>query len=489
MSSQPESRPHHNGRRKSSWRSHNVKVFQRKESPPSPINEENLQAKTEGDIEGARQQPHGKKTKYVEPDGESGRAWIHPMKFLAICWRSSCKASMLTNILWPFTIAAMVLHFAFAHPSHNIELWIFITAYIGMVPCANLVGFAGQELARKLPTVFGVLLETTFGSLVEIVLFMVLIKQPGDTGVRVIRAAILGSILANLLLCLGLCFFIGGIFHPNQTFHEAISEVGSNLMLVAGMGLVIPSIFYSSLSSNFSGEFLRAQSLHISRITAIVLLLAFFVYLWFQIRSHHGLYEDILKADEKRDHDRDRDLAKAKLTFTEAVIAVVVGVTFVSFMAIFLAQQIEFIVEHRGISDSFMGLILVPVVEKASEHLTAMDEAFDNQMNFALSHVLGASIQTALLNTPLVVLVGWGLGKDMSLNFETFDAIVLILAIIVVGNFLRDEKSDYLEGALSVFVYVLIAVSAYYYPNPPPGSEVSSGNVEATGVQERMMAM
>ena len=78
-----------------------------------------------------------------------------------------------------------------------------------------------------------------------------------------------------------------------------------------------------------------------------------------------------------------------------------------------------------------MGLILVPVVEKVAEHITAMDEAYDNQMNFALSHVLGASIQTALLNTPLVVLVGWGLNKDMSLNFEVFDAIVLILAVVL----------------------------------------------------------
>jgi Ca2+:H+ antiporter len=103
-------------------------------------------------------------------------------------------------------------------------------------------------------------------------------------------------------------------------------------------------------------------------------------------------------------------------------------------------------------------------------------------MNFALSHVLGASIQTALLNTPLVVIVGWGLGKDMSLNFELFDAVVLILAIIVVGNFLRDEKSDYLEGALSVFVYILIAVSAFYYPSPPMGAEETASSAgEAVG--------
>jgi Ca2+:H+ antiporter len=326
--------------RKKSWRQGNVSVFQRKDHGPTPIQEENIEAKRAQDVEAARQRDP-RTTKYIEHDGESGRSWFNPLKFITICAKSSCKASMVTNVLWPFTIAAMVLHFHFNHPGANIELWIFITAYIGMVPAANLVGFAGQELARKLPKVLGVVLETTFGSLVEIVLFMVLIKQPGDQGVTIIRAAILGSLLANLLLCLGLCFFIGGIFHPNQTFHEAISEVGSNLMLVAGMGLIIPSIFYNSLSSNYAVEVLEEKALHISRITAIILLVAFLVYCWFQIRSHHGLYEDILEADEKQDHDRHKDLLKDKLTFTEATVGVIIGVTFVSFMAVFLAQQIH----------------------------------------------------------------------------------------------------------------------------------------------------
>jgi Ca2+:H+ antiporter len=108
----------------------------------------------------------------------------------------------------------------------------------------------------------------------------------------------------------------------------------------------------------------------------------------------------------------------------------------------------------------------VPIVEKVSEHLTAMHKAHQNQMNYALAQVLGSSIQTALLNTPIIILVGWALGKEMSLNFEVFDAAMLILAVIVVSSFLKDGKSDYLEGMLSVFVYLLIAVSAYYYPNP-----------------------
>jgi Ca2+:H+ antiporter len=122
---------------------------------------------------------------------------------------------------------------------------------------------------------------------------------------------------------------------------------------------------------------------------------------------------------------------------------------------------------------SFVGLILVPLVEKAAEHITAVDEAWDDQMNFALSHVLGASIQTALFNTPLVVIVAWGIGLPLDLNFEIFDAVVLILAILVVGNFLRDGKSNYLEGVLCILVYMIIAISAFYYPNPKTSTETA----------------
>lgn len=107
---------------------------------------------------------------------------------------------------------------------------IFILSYIAMAPCANLIGFAGQEFARKVPHVFGVLIETTVGSIVEIILFMVLLSM---NQFLVIKAAILGSILATMLLCLGFCFFVGGIYHEEQTFSDTISEAGSGLLLTA----------------------------------------------------------------------------------------------------------------------------------------------------------------------------------------------------------------------------------------------------------------
>ena len=209
--------------------------------------------------------------------------------------------------------------------------------------------------------------------------------------------------------------------------------------------------------------------------------LTFSSYVFFQVRTHDNYLETILEEDEEKDADRQRDLKKNKLTFTECVTALAIAIAFVSLSAIFLVEQIEPIVENNGVSDLFMGLILVPLVEKLAEHLTAIDEAWDNQMNFALAHVLGATIQTALLNSSLVVIVAWGLKKNMDLNFQIFDVILLILAILVVGNFLRDGESNYLEGALCILIYLIIAVSTFYYPNPTPESELGGGDGNGNG--------
>ncbi|KAL6858495.1 Ca2+ transporter [Trichoderma novae-zelandiae] len=325
---------------------------------------------------------------------------------------------------------------------------IFILSYIAMAPCANLIGFAGQEFARKVPHVFGVLIETTVGSIVEIILFMVLLSKDQFL---VIKAAILGSILATMLLCLGFCFFVGGIIDYR------------------GVALAIPTVFSHGLpdDSTLSAAEISHKTLSISRIVSILLIIAYCVYVFFQARTHHGIYHAIFEMDEERDRDGHKDAAKDKLTMTECIIALSIAVALVTLIAITLVLQIEHVIEKSKVSDAFMGLILVPLVEKFAEHITAIDEAWDNQMNFALSHVLGATLQTALFNAPLVVLVAWGRGKLLDLEFGIFDLVMLILAILTVGRFLQDQKSNYLEGFLLVTLYVAVAVSAFYYPNPP----------------------
>lgn len=178
-------------------------------------------------------------------------------------------------------------------------------------------------------------------------------------------------------------------------------------------------------------------------------MISFAIYIIFNAFSHDNIFKDILEADEEADHDHEQDLAKAKFTLIECIIAITISLVFISLIAVFLVKEIPHIVAN-GVPDMFLGLILVPLVEKAAEHLTAIDEAYDNQINFALYHCLGPSVQTALFNAPLVVMIGWGLGKPMDLNFEIFMIVMVLLAVLVVGNFLRDGSSNYLEGALLI---------------------------------------
>ena len=193
------------------------------------------------------------------------------------------------------------------------------------------------------------------------------------------------------------------------------------------------------------------------------------------MRTHHGIYDAIFRQDERNGRDTHKGRLRPQLTIPECSVSLVISIVLVTVLAITLVDQIPYIVHEHGISERFMGLILVPLVEKAAEHLTAIDEAWDNQMNFAMSHVLGATLQTSMLTGPLVVLVGWALGRNMDLRFEIFEVVFLILSIITVGNFLRDQKSNYLEGFLCVVVYLAIAVAAFYYPNSTGEGQATNG--------------
>lgn len=220
-------------------------------------------------------------TPHIKAAGESGRRGFHPMHFFAIAARSSCKASAAVNVLWPAVPAAIAVRYA----DEGNHLAVFILAYIAMVPCANLIGFAGQELGRKMPPVVGVLVETTLGSIVEIILFLVLLVQRNNEDV--IKAAILGSILANMLLCLGVCFFAAGMRRDESHFSEVVSEAGSGLLLTAGFGLAVPTIFAMAFqnTSGVTTAILERDVLHVSRITAILLIIAYCVYVWFMGRT------------------------------------------------------------------------------------------------------------------------------------------------------------------------------------------------------------
>ena len=253
---------------------------------------------------------------------------------------------------------------------------------------------------------------------------------------------------------------------------------------LSGVGLALPTIYRIGLTSSGLAENVSIEESveSVSHIISILLIISYAVFIFFQTRTHHGIYTDVFEEDEEMDQDRERDRQKAKLTMTECIIGLTISIALVTIIAITLVREIEPIVLNHGISDPFMGLILVPFVEKFAEHLTAIDEAWDNRINFALAHVLGATLQTALFNAPLTVIVGWGLRNRMDLDFEIFNLVMLLLAILTVGKFLQDQRSNYLEGFLLIILYVAIAVAAFHTPNPTNETEGESG---ASGSEEQ----
>ena len=392
--------------------------------------------------------------------GESGRTGFHPTHFISVVWRSSNPVSNAVNILWPFVPIAIILRYAVDAP-----LWIFGISYVAVVPTANMLSFCGQQFAHKLPKLAGVLIEVALGSLVEIILFVAIIAQhpvdpakKGDINVaEVIQAAILGSILTNLLLCMGLCFFFAGLRTQSQKLHAVVSETGNGVLLVAAFGLLIPSAFYAALKTEtvsilgerFTKDRLDEDIVAISQATSIVLIFAFVMYIVYCTTSAQSIFDEVIAKDEAADRDQEEDHHKPKLTMTEAVAGLAIAIALVTLLLVFLVEQIEEVVES-GVPDQFLGLILLPLVEKAAEQLTAIDDAWDGVINVAMYHCIGPSIQTALLNGPVIVLIGWVIGKPIDLNFEIFMVALLVLSILVVGNFLRDGETNWLEGILLV---------------------------------------
>lgn len=228
---------------------------------------------------------------------------------------------------------------------------------------------------------------------------------------------------------------------------------------VSGMGLMIAGAYHATHQQE---EAVQGHVLVISRVTAILLLVSFGVYIYFQMRSHHALYEVLLEAEEIKLDRKPIVHEDERLSLMECVLSLTIGLAFVSLLAINLVDEIPYIVEERGLSESFLGLILVPIVEKAAEHIPTVEDACNNQMTAVLFNVLGAAIQTAMFNTPLVVLVGWAINRPLDLEFKVFNMLSLILSILIVGSFTKDQRSNYLEGWLCLTVYLIIAVGSYF---------------------------
>ena len=214
----------------------------------------------------------------------------------------------------------------------------------------------------------------------------------------------------------------------------------SSLMAVSCASLIIPATLYAAMKTPKSET--DANILLLSHGTAIILLVLYLMYLYFQLFSHHELFDDV-EADNPED-----DHSGAILSPTAAGIALVVVTVLVSVCADYLVGSIDHLVETAHISKTFVGLVLIPIVGNAAEHVTAVVVAYKGKMDLAINVAIGSSMQIALFVTPFLVILGWIMDKAMTLHFQGFETVVFFLSVLVVNYLIQDGKSNYLEGAM-----------------------------------------
>ncbi|EHA48361.1 vacuolar calcium ion transporter [Pyricularia oryzae 70-15] len=407
------------------------------------------------------------------------------VKALANTWHVT-KISLLSspvNILMVFVpvgIIAGVMHWSPA--------WVFTLNFLAIIPLAAILSFATEEISVKLGETLGGLINATFGNAVELIVSVIALKQ-GQ--IEVVQASMLGSILSNLLLVMGMCFLLGGWFNMyeegtdvgmEQAFASGTAQTTCSLLTLAAAAMIIPATLYGVLSERKDGHGSDKERddsiLLLSRGTSIILLILYCMYLWFQLRTHKNLFSvdthessengdieaiDATEPNAIKDEDEDEE---EHMTWWAAGIVLVAVTVVISFSADYLVESIEPIVETGVLSRSFIGLILIPIVGNAAEHVTACVVAVRNKMDLAMGVAIGSSIQIALLVTPALVITAWVALDDtpMSLRFDTFQTVAFALSVLVVTYTVQDGKSNYLEGAMLLGLYIIIALAFYATP-------------------------
>lgn len=244
----------------------------------------------------------------------------------------------------------------------------------------------------------------------------------------------------------------------------------SSLMTVATASLIIPATLYAVMDGKSSSD--QNNKINIlSHGTAIILLIIYISYLYFQLKSHADLFED---AEAQEGENEEPEL----LGPWAAGVVLVVITLLVAICAEYLVGSIDSIVEEAHISKTFIGLILIPIVGNAAEHVTAVIVAWKNKMDLAIGVAIGSSLQIAIFVTPFLVILGWIIDQPMTLHFETFETVAFFLASLVVILLIQDGKSNYLEGLLCIGMYFIIALAFYVLPDDASktGFKFSFGN-------------
>jgi len=366
------------------------------------------------------------------------------------------------SLLAPERVLTLLLVFVALAPLAEWLHWggvpVFICAGLAIVPLAGLMGEATEKLAERFGAGIGGLLNATFGNAAELIIALVALHK----GLYdVVKASITGSIIGNVLLVLGLALFCGGLGRERQTFDRAAAAVGSTLLALAAIGLVVPALFHFVAESAVRARTLdpireRALERSLSLEIAIVLFAAYVLSLLFSLRTHKHLYAGAAHAHPE---------PAAHGPLWKPLLTLLVATALVAWMSELLVGAVEEASHALGLTQVFVGVIVVAVVGNAAEHSTAVLVAIKNQMDLALNIAIGSSVQIALFVAPVLVFVSYFMPHGpMDLRFTPFEVMAVGVCALVANLVAQDGESNWLEGALMVMVYIVLAIAFFFLP-------------------------
>lgn len=319
---------------------------------------------------------------------------------------------------------------------------MFGLSALAIIPLAGLMGEATEEISFYTGPRVGGFLNATFGNATELIIAFFAMKA----GLfEMVKASLAGSVIGNILLVLGASMLIGGLKYKTQRFNQQAVELSSSMLLFAVIGLTIPAIFTHTVAPSL----LTTRYEGLSIMVALIMFIIYLLSLFFSFYTH----KDIYSVDHSQESISKWSLKKS--------ISVLVGVTIlIGIESEIFVKAVEPMTETFGLSQFFVGIILVPIIGNAAEHSTAIVMAYKNKMDVAIEIALSSSLQIVLFVTPVLIFLSL-LFSPMSIIFNEFELIALIFSVLIANRVANDGQSNWMEGVQLIAVYVIIAASFF----------------------------
>ncbi|MGD1808925.1 calcium/proton exchanger [Dapis sp. BLCC M126] len=361
------------------------------------------------------------------------------------------------------TIISIFLVFIPISIAANFMEWgssaIFITSAIAIIPLAGWMGTATEEIAVVLGPNLGGLLNATFGNATELIIGIIALNAGL---ISVVKASITGSIIGNLLLVMGLSMFLGGLRFKEQKFQSVVARLNASAMNLAVIAILVPT------AVNATSDGITENTMqNLSGAVAIVLISVYILTLLFSMKTHSYLYEVGVaenESEELNSGSESEENTEDKPNLLLWVLVLLVATLAVAFESELLVDSLEEATATLGLTSLFTGVIVVPIIGNAAEHATAVTVAMKNKMDLSVSVAVGSSLQIALFVAPVLILAGLLLGQPMDLNFNPFELVAVVVAVLIANSVSSDGRSDWLEGALLLAAYAVLGLAFYFHP-------------------------